>query len=249
MNLKKLIRSIFFSNRVVIRPGGLNNLSFNDMFHFPNFINVNKVSNLCQIMHNCGTDKAMYSGQSKHNYTPIYNAFFKKLRYNNLSLFELGIGTSNPNIEANMGPNGTPGASLKAWKNYFEKGDVFGADIDRSILFKEERIKTFYCDQTSPESIRLMWSDKSLQSEEFDIIIDDGLHTFDANKCFLENSLHKLKDSGLYIVEDVVRTELSKWFTFLNDSKINNISFKYMVLIIPNAYNIHDNNLIIIKKK
>ena len=44
-----------------------------------------------------------------------------------------------------------------------------------------------------------MW--KSLDG--FDIIIDDGLHEFHANKCFFENSIEKLNPGGFYIIEDI----------------------------------------------
>ena len=39
--------------------------------------------------------------------------------------------------------------------------------------------------------------------ENFDIIIEDGLHEFAANKCFFENSIHKLRDKGYFIIEDL----------------------------------------------
>lgn len=94
-----------------------------------------------------------------------------------------------------MGKNGTPGASLRAWKEFLEKSEVFGGDIDRSILFEEDRIKTFYVDQGSSDSIRTLWSSPDL-IEPFDVIIDDGCHEFDFNVRFFENSFHKLKSGG-----------------------------------------------------
>lgn len=36
-----------------------------------------------------------------------------------------------------------------------------------------------------------MWKNDDLV-DNFDIIVEDGLHTFDANVCFFENSVHKL---------------------------------------------------------
>ena len=44
-----------------------------------------------------------------------------------------------------------PGASLKAFRDFFEKSKVYGADIDRKILFKDKRILTEYVDRTDLE--------------------------------------------------------------------------------------------------
>jgi hypothetical protein len=77
-------------------------------------------------------------------------------------------------------------SSTHPWfEDYFTKANIFGADIDSDILFEEERIKTFYCDQTSPESIAELWS--KFDSVQFDFLLEDGLHTYDANICFFEN--------------------------------------------------------------
>ena len=42
-----------------------------------------------------------------------------------------------------------------------------------AILFNEDRIKTFYCDQTNSIEIQKMW--KNINNN-FDIIIDDASH-------------------------------------------------------------------------
>ena len=42
---------------------------------------------------------------------------------------------------------GRPGASLYAFKQYLPNANIYGADIDKNILFNEERINTCYVDQ------------------------------------------------------------------------------------------------------
>jgi hypothetical protein len=101
-----------------------------------------------------------------------------------------------------MGPNGKPGASLRGWADFFPNSSIFWADIDRNILFDTERIKTFYCNQLDKWDIFNLWSNSEL-NENFDIIIEDGLHTPEANITFFENSIHKLNPGGFYIIEDV----------------------------------------------
>lgn len=81
-----------------------------------------------------------------------------------------------------MTENGIPGASLRVWRDYFFNANIYGADIDKDILFKEEKIKTFYVDQLDTKSIKQMWA--NIGVENFDIIIEDGLHEPEANLNF-----------------------------------------------------------------
>ena len=169
---------------------------------------------LCEIMGRNNSDKGSLNiTTSWHNYTTLYYSLFKSISDKPLRIFELGIGTINPNIESNMGINGRPGASLHGWSEFFPNSKIFGADIDRDILFNTDRIKTFYCDQTNPEVIKNMWAEPELH-DNFDIIIDDGLHLCNANFTFFENSIHKLNSKGYYIIEDILRNDLHH---FLNN--------------------------------
>ena len=87
-----------------------------------------------------------------------------------------------------MGINGKPGASLRVWREYFKNAQIFGADIDKEILFKENRIETYYVDQLNRDSIKNMW--KEINKNNFDLIIDDGLHNYDAGKNLFLESFH-----------------------------------------------------------
>ena len=57
---------------------------------------------------------------SPYNYTTLYYKLFSPRRYENLRIFELGLGTNNINIPSNMGPNGKSGASLRGWADFFQ---------------------------------------------------------------------------------------------------------------------------------
>jgi len=182
----------------------------------------NGVTPLCQLMKKHGSDKGGPEGISqcghklpRHAYTTYYHPLLQPVQFSQLRVFELGIGSTGV-FPYNMGKNGTPGASLRAWKEFLEKSEVFGGDIDRSILFEEDRIKTFYVDQGSSDSIRTLWSSPDL-IEPFDVIIDDGCHEFDFNVRFFENSFHKLKSGGVFIIEDICsitaewRNKIEEW--------------------------------------
>jgi hypothetical protein len=160
---------------------------------------------LCEIMTRHKSDKG---NGWHHNYTLFYDSILKERRHEKLRIFELGIGTNDVTIKSNMGKYGRPGASLYGWEEYFPNSLIYGADIDKNILFNSGRIMTFYCDQTDPSCISEMWAQPELRLP-FDLIVEDGLHTFKANKCFLENSLHNLKEDGYYIIEDILHSQYS----------------------------------------
>ena len=56
-----------------------------------------------------------------------------------------------------MGLSGRPWACVRGWRDLSPNALVYGADIDRNILFEEDRIKTFYCDQLDENAIRALW--------------------------------------------------------------------------------------------
>ena len=62
-----------------------------------------------------------------------------------------------------MGPKGKPGASVRAFRDYFTKAQIFGADIDSEILFSEKRIKTYEVDQCSIDSMEKLFKKKIWQ--------------------------------------------------------------------------------------
>jgi hypothetical protein len=50
----------------------------------------------------------------------------------------------------------------------------------------------------------------------FDLMIDDGLHEFDAGSCLFTHSIHKLAPKGIYVIEDVKATDLAGYRQFFH---------------------------------
>jgi hypothetical protein len=209
-----------------------------------------KSTPLCKIMEKYGSDKGSTDIiNCWHNYTTFYYSIFNKIKYDKLRIFELGLGTNNINIPSNMGINGKPCGSIYGWKEFFPNSLIFGADIDKDILINEDRIKTYYCDQQNPQIIKEMWSNPYLE-DNFDIIIEDGLHEFNANVCFFENSIHKLKSGGFYIIEDIRIIEVHLFINKINNEwNIKYPDYVFNLLKIPLITNTIDNILLIIYKK
>jgi 23S rRNA U2552 (ribose-2'-O)-methylase RlmE/FtsJ len=125
-----------------------------------------------------------------------------------------------------MTANGVPGASLRVWRDYFPLANIYGADIDKGILFEEENIKTFYVDQLKSETFDDLWS--NFENIEFDIMIDDGLHTFEAGVNTLVNSFHKLRKGGTYIIEDVRGNMPLQYLLFFKEERLFNAQFVWL---------------------
>jgi hypothetical protein len=89
-----------------------------------------------------------------------------------------------------------------------------------------------------------------LLHDEFDIIIEDGLHTFEANKCFFENSCQKLKQGGVYSIEDIETANLSKYKQLIESWKLKyGTKFTYnLVELKPTNLKVTDNNLLLIQR-
>ena len=206
---------------------------------------------LCSILKTHRTDKATFDENKYHNYSRLYSRLFHDLRYRPVRYFEVGIGTIDPDIECNMSPmvdqfGYKPGASLRGFKEFFPKGEIYGADFDKRTLFQEDRIQTFYVDQRDPESIGNLWTQID---GEFDIMIDDAIHTFDANKTFFLNSIHKLSKNGIYIIEDVFNDQLQKW---TDDLPIIQAYYPYLNFAFVDMFlesNQESNRIIIIQKQ
>jgi len=177
-----------------------------------------------------------------HTYSDYYSRLFDHCRFNITKVFECGLGTNNPNLISSMGSSGKPGASLRVWRDYFPNASVIGADIDKSILFNEERIETFFVDQTNSKLINEMW--KNININDFDLIIDDGLHTFEAGICLFENSIKRLSDNGIYIIEDVHVNTLVKFEKYFDNNKYQ---VDFINLFRPDI-DLGDNCLVVIRK-
>ena len=144
---------------------------------------------------------------STHNYFFLYSDILKQ-RTQIKRVFEIGLGTNNTDVVSNMGRGGKPGASLRAFRDFLENAEIYGADIDKRVLFSEERIKTFWIDQTDRKSFLAL---NRLLPNDFDLMIDDGLHSPNANIHSLEFFLPKLRVGGWAVIEDIGEPALPLW--------------------------------------
>jgi hypothetical protein len=133
-----------------------------------------------------GTDKDV------NGYTPFYEALFETKRGEIKAVLEIGIGTMDPDAPYSMvgyaQPGYRPGGSLRAWRDWFPNAEIMGLVRQPDCLFSEDRITTALGDSTYRFD---------LPGYEFDIIIDDGNHSLDAQLKTLENCLPLLREADL----------------------------------------------------
>ena len=217
-------------------------------FKITSYYKRNEFNYLAQLCDLYGSDKGEVGRSSQpypwdsHTYTDYYSRIFSSSRYSVKSVLEVGIGTNNPNLASTMQANGKPGASLRVWRNYFPNAVIYGADIDRDVLFEEPRIKTFYMNQVDSQSVADFFT--VIGDIEFDIIFDDGLHTFEAGSVLFTQAIERLSNAGTYIIEDVTFQDLSRYKDFFAELSYD---VDFVTLHRPKLP-LLDNILVVVKK-
>lgn len=131
------------------------------------------------------TDKDM-----PHNYIKgVYDLYFPEIRESATKILEVGIKN---------------GGSLLLWKDYFINATIFGVD-------------TTHCNQCSKpehqarviEILGNAYAPRILDAipNELDVAIDDGSHTLQDMKFFIDNYLPKVRKGGYLFVEDIWKEE------------------------------------------
>lgn len=180
----------------------------NNILTYSMFYDQKKHKNTEKIKDKLSQNLEIYgSDKVRNNYHLIYSCVLKDTEHP-YNILEIGLGTNDPKVVSSMGLSGKPGASVKGFKDTFTKSKIFGADIDKKILFSEERIKTFFVDQNNLETFKNITDNVK---EEFDLIIDDGLHYQLSNLNTLLFALNNLKINGFFIIEDIGIWTIDTW--------------------------------------
>lgn len=128
------------------------------------------------------------------HYFDIYEKYFSKYRGKEINMLEIGI---------------SHGGSLQLWKKYFgEKIHIYAIDINPECKkFEEENVTIYIGSQNDAVFLQNLAG----TLPEMDIIIDDGGHTMSQQLLTFEHLFLKVKEGGVYIVED---THTSYWTEF-----------------------------------
>ena len=148
------------------------------------------------------TDKATI-----HSYDEVYEALFEPIRLTCKRVLEIGVRR---------------GGSMRAWREYFPKADIYGIDNGSEaglpeFADDEDRLHFFQADTTRP---REMIADKWVHAHlfdahnrcQFDIVIDDGLHHPYAQALNFGLFSPLLRPGGLFVVEDCEDVSFAQTF-------------------------------------
>lgn len=117
-------------------------------------------------------------------------------------MLEIGLGTNDPILISTMGTGvHLCGSSLRSFRDYLPHSIIYGADVDKNCLFKEQNINTFFVDQLDFPSFNELYI--NCGNLPFDVIIDDGLHCIGANINTIFFALQHINSNGVIIIEDI----------------------------------------------
>lgn len=125
------------------------------------------------------------------HYFDIYDKYFSEYRGKEINFLEIGI---------------SHGGSLQIWREYFgPNANIYAFDINEEcIKFEENKTKIFIGSQDDEAFLRELKN----KLPDLDILLDDGGHTMSQQLKTFKNLFKKVKDTGIYMVED---THTSYW--------------------------------------
>ena len=194
------------------------------------------VSELCLICRNSGTDKTpyvLYEEGHRHPYTAPYSLLFETMRHKPIKFLEIGV---------------YKGASLYAWRSYFEKARLYGFDVDKESMAEIMTMPDVTLDvvDASIESeLEAGLTKHTADGELFDVILDDASHSPDHHKLLIPIALKYLKQGGILIIEDIYRDPDQNTYLDVIKSMIkqNLISFySFIICDHEKRYSGHLNN-------
>ncbi|NJO65483.1 MAG: class I SAM-dependent methyltransferase [Richelia sp. RM2_1_2] len=129
-------------------------------------------------------------GSLKHRYDRVYEPALQSLLDKSFTMLEIGIFKGN---------------STEAWVEYFPHVNIVGVDIFERVkmedipILKHPRVVGYKGSSLN----KLKTKFNNIASGGFDVIIDDGLHTHEAQWKTFVNFIPHLKNGGKYFIEDV----------------------------------------------
>jgi hypothetical protein len=135
----------------------------------------------------------------QHRYAQHYQRHLEHLRDEPINLLEIGVGGYTDPAKG--------GESLRMWKAFFPRAQVFGLDLHEKSALEEDRIRIFRADQSAADSLRLV----AEQIGRLDVVVDDGSHLSAHVRTSFETLFPLLHKDGVYAIEDL---QTSYWPEF-----------------------------------
>jgi len=145
------------------------------------------IMSLADIVDNTITDK-----NTLHSYLDTYTMLFSSKKETAKNVLEIGIQR---------------GGSIKLWRDYFTNAIVYGIDVEKlepqvpSCLQTDSSVVLY----TEVDAYNTIWvKEKFIDTGlKFDILIDDGPHSYISMVRFIELYLPILEQNGILVIEDI----------------------------------------------
>ena len=127
-----------------------------------------------------------------HSYLPLYDKLFIAKKETAKNVLEVGICN---------------GGSIKLWSDYFTNATVHALDIMHAdsvwneLKHNERRIVL----HTSTDAYNVDFFNRTFldRNMKFDLMLDDGPHTLESMKAFIQLYSQLMTDDGILVIEDV----------------------------------------------
>ena len=193
------------------------------------------VTPLCQLAYKYGTDKCQGIGTLPHSYTPFYYELLKDKQNSIKKVLELGTGTPKT-----MRIDGyVTGAGLRMWRDFFPNAQIYGADILRDSVFKEDRIESFLCDLSKEKHLLELIAKTGT---DIDLVIDDASHEINDVVLAVLTLMPLLKKDVIYVIEDIkyflsIRKILQPYYNLYEPTLIDKTSRRDRLVIVSRKEN------------
>ena len=141
-------------------------------------------------------------------YQDVYGPICSYLEGVDVQILEVGVGVNDPSAPSGMPFSHEPGASLRGWVARFPAATVHGADVDPRALVTDGTYAVHWVDQRDSASLQSL---ARAIPEGFDLVVDDGLHTAEANAKTAVALLPSLRRGGFLVVEDILPEYWNLW--------------------------------------
>ncbi|MDA7714267.1 class I SAM-dependent methyltransferase [Candidatus Pelagibacter sp.] len=160
------------------------------------------------------------------HYFEIYEGIFAKFKNKKITFVEVGVGD---------------GGSLYMWKEFFgKKARIIGVDLNPDTKkLEDDGFEIYIGDQSTKE----FWSKLYKKIGKIDILLDDGGHRNLQQITSVVESIKKIRDGGMILIEDTHSSYMKK-MGFRNPSKYSFINFCNLLI-----ENIHRRNPMVQKKE
>jgi hypothetical protein len=116
--------------------------------------------------------------------TELYESLFSAYKNKSINLLEIGVQR---------------GGSIILWNDYFSKSKIYTLDIENCAFIENLRnVTQIISDAYHNDTVNKFANDM------FDIIIDDGPHTYQSFEYLIVNYYNKLAPNGIMVIEDII---------------------------------------------